>query len=159
MLAINSTKNLHSLQGPESVTLHGWNLPWSPKPQMTSLIRTGSSLEKQQKQTTHYVMWFPICLQVEFYFIKSKITQRVKLHTHHLGLNSMCTMYKLRKMKLPVLTAMLTLFLMCKAGGDCASMETNSICLAACVVSSTVVVLGEQGCRDCASNKRWICIN
>ena len=120
---------------------------------MTSL-RTGSSLEKQQKQTIHYVMWFPIRLQVEFYFIKNKITQRVKLHTHHLGLNSRCTMYKLRKMKLPVLTAMLTLFLMCKAGGDCASMETNSICLAACIVSSTVVVLGEQGCRDCASNKR-----
>lgn len=52
---------------------------------------------------------------------------------------------------------MLTLFLVCKPGEGCASMDTSPFGLAACTVSSALVVLQEQACSDCAANKRSIC--
>lgn len=68
-----------------------------------------------------------------------------------------CHSEKEFKKVLPVLTAMLTLFLMCKPWEDCVSMATNSNCFSDCRALLPVVVLVEQGGRVCASNKRWIC--
>lgn len=109
----------------------------SPKPQMTSLIRTGSSLEKQQKQTTHYVIWFPICFQVEFLFHKGKITQELsypapwfKFYVYYV---------QIKKNEITCAHSNLTLFLMCKAGRLC--FHGNQLHL-----SCSLVIVFNSGC-------------